>query len=319
MERVKNFLREENKSAKLFAVLTIVGLFVVGNATGVFATFIRSISLDDSTLSGYGYGYGYDDGTGYGYGYGYGPAEVITPVTPAPVSTGGGGGGGGGSFYAPIATASGTTITVGKTGIVVTTKNSDGTVTTTTFVRPGVMMKSLKEIKFNDISSNWAKNYIQHLVARGVVSNTEKFNPDNNLTRAEFLKIAINAAGLKTSSTGTTAFKDVASDAWYTPYVSLAVSRGIISNKSTNFRPNDSISRAEAAKIIVGIFGGNTSNTKLSFADVDATSDLAKYIETAKTLGFFSGQIVDGKLKFRPNDSITRAEIAKVVVNAFKL
>lgn len=29
--------------------------------------------------------------------------------------------------------------------------------------------------------------------------------------------------------------------------------------------------------------------------------------------------MLDGKLKFRPNDSITRAEIAKVVVNAFKL
>lgn len=128
----------------------------------------------------------------------------------------------------------------------------------------------------------------------------------------------MNAAGWKTT-TNTTVFKDVASSEWYAPYVSLALSKGIISNKNTNFRPNDTISRAEAAKIIVGIFGGNTANRKITFADVDASSDLAKYIETAKELGFFSGQLIDGKLKFRPNDSITRAEISKVVVKAFSL
>lgn len=133
------------------------------------------------------------------------------------------------------------------------------------------------------------------------------------------MKIAFNAAGIKTTATGTTSFKDVASDSWYSPYVSLALSKGIVSDKNTNFRPNDSISRAEAAKIIVGIFGANVVNTETTFTDVDATSDLAKYIETAKSLGFFSGQVVDGKSLFRPNDSITRAEISKVVVRAFKL
>ena len=316
MERVKNFFREENKAAKLFAVMTIVGLFAIGNATGVFAAFFRTISLDGSALSGYGYGYGYDNASGYGYGYGYGAAApVVTPVvTPAPVSSGGGGGGG-----SQIITPTNTKVTTNNNGVVVTTTDANGVTTTLTFVRPGVILKSLKDIKFTDISNNWAKGYIQHLVARGVINNTEKYNPDNNLTRAEFLKIVFNAAGLKATATGATIFKDVESNIWYSPYVSLALSKGIVTNKNTNFRPNDSISRAEAAKIIVGIFGANVTGVKLSFADVDASSDLMKYIETAKTLGFFSGQTIGGKLNFRPNDSITRAEIAKVVVKAFKL
>ncbi len=93
----------------------------------------------------------------------------------------------------------------------------------------------------------------------------------------------------------------------------------LISNRSTRFRPNDSISRAEAAKIIVRAFGGSPSNRNISFTDVDMYSDLTAYIETAKELGFFSGQVVNGKLKFRPYDSITRAEIAKVIANAFGL
>lgn len=217
-------------------------------------------------------------------------------------------------------TASGVTTDITKTEniVTVTTTTASGTVTTTTFTKPGLALKSLAEIKFTDISSNWAKGYIEHLVVRGVVNNTEKYNPDNNLTRAEFLKIAFNAAGWKTT-TNTTVFKDVATTAWYAPYVSLALSKGIISSNATNFRPDHTISRAEAAKIIVGIFGGNTANRKITFTDVDASSDLTKYIETAKELGFFSGQLIDGKLKFRPNDSITRAEIAKVVVKAFDL
>lgn len=203
--------------------------------------------------------------------------------------------------------------------VTVTTTTASGITTTTIFHIPGLVLKSLSEIKFTDISSNWAKGYIEHLVARGVIDNTDKYNPDNNLTRAEFLKIAFNTAGWETSATGTTVFKDVAAGAWYTPYISLALSKGIVSDRFTNFRPNDTISRAEAAKIIVGIFGGNTTNRKITFEDVNISSDLTKYIETAKILGFFSGQVIDGKLKFRPNDSITRAEIAKVVVNAFGL
>lgn len=162
-----------------------------------------------------------------------------------------------------------------------------GTVTTT-FIRPAVVLKSLKDVKFTDISNNWAKNYIIHLVARGVVNNVEKYNPDNNLTRAEFLKIAFNAAGWKMGTAGTTTFKDVPENMWYAPYVSYALSKDIVTGKNANFRPNDSISRAEAAKIIVGIFGASVNSTTTSFADVDVNSDLAKFVETAKNLGFFS-------------------------------
>jgi len=38
------------------------------------------------------------------------------------------------------------------------------------------------------------------------------------------------------------------------------------------------------------------------------------YVIKAKELGIISGQTIDGKLVFRPNDSITRAESAKIIV-----
>ncbi len=57
----------------------------------------------------------------------------------------------------------------------------------------------------------------------------------------------------------------------------------------------------------------------MTFVDVNYNSDLAKYIETAVSLQVASGQMRGGNRIFRPNDPITRAEIAKVVVNTFGL
>lgn len=203
--------------------------------------------------------------------------------------------------------------------MVISTKQSDGTIVTTTFKHPPVLLQSIDDIKFIDITNNWARDYISRLVSRGIVNNVKRYHPDNNLTRAEFLKITFNAASWKAFGTGTIVFEDVMTDTWYAPYVALATSRGIITSKNTYFRPNDTITRAEAAKIIVGVLGVSLANNDTSFADVDPYSDLTPYIETAKNFGFFTGQMIDGELRFRPNDPITRAEIAKVVVNAFNL
>ena len=57
----------------------------------------------------------------------------------------------------------------------------------------------------------------------------------------------------------------------------------------------------------------------MTFVDVNRYSDLAKYIEAAKFLNIISGQVRNGNNIFRPNDTMTRAEIAKVVANAFGL
>ncbi len=57
----------------------------------------------------------------------------------------------------------------------------------------------------------------------------------------------------------------------------------------------------------------------MTFVDVSRTSDLAKYIEAATFLNIFAGQMRMNQRIFRPEDPITRAEIAKVVVNAFGL
>lgn len=93
----------------------------------------------------------------------------------------------------------------------------------------------------------------------------------------------------------------------------------MISSANKNFRPNDTITRAEAMKILMVALGTKTDGIRITFTDLDASSDLAKYVEAAKSTGIVSGEIVNGKARFRPNDAITRAEIAKIVAKAFGL
>ncbi len=138
--------------------------------------------------------------------------------------------------------------------VTVTITTASGTLTNTFYI-PGQVLKALKDVKFKDISSNWAKGHIQKLVSHGLLDNTERYRPDDRLTRAEFLKIVIDTVGWDTASaTSSMTFRDVDSSAWYAPYISVALSRGIISDTSQDFRPNSAISRAEAAKILVVVF-----------------------------------------------------------------
>jgi hypothetical protein len=174
-----------------------------------------------------------------------------------------------------------------------------------------------KDIKLWDTKKNWAREYIERLTMIGVVDNVDRFRPRDNVTRAEFLKLVMKAGGCNPDVSTTNVFKDVAKDAWYAPYVALALDENIISDSFDRFRPNDSITRGEATKILVGVFNVSFEVDSNTFSDVNPDDDLAKYIEAAKSLGFFDGQIKNGKQTFRPNDAITREEVAKVVAVVF--
>jgi len=114
-----------------------------------------------------------------------------------------------------------------------------------------VLITDTRDILFRDISVNWAEADIQRLVIRGIIDNVAYFHPHESLSRAEFLKIIINTAGwIKPTLVLNVAFNDVSSESWYSPYVSVGISRGLLEN-TTLFRPNDPITRAEASMMLM--------------------------------------------------------------------
>ena len=149
-------------------------------------------------------------------------------------------------------------------------------------------------------------------------------NPDRRLTRAEFLKLVLNAAGVDVTQEADPVYKDVASTHTLKQYIAYATRHGIVSGQGEFFRPNDRITRAEASKIFVNALGiGLPPVNKGVFADVPANNTLASYIEAAYDSCLLHGRhTIDGEplpgqpRVFEPHDSITLGEAVKVIYNS---
>lgn len=117
---------------------------------------------------------------------------------------------------------------------------------------------------FTDVTSHWGKSYIELLAGKliidGVTDTT--FEPDRNITRAEFAALIVRSLGLSTV-TGATYFDDVNESDWYAGVVGAAAKAGLVDGyEDDTFRPNAQITREELAAIVVRAYkyaGGKTT------------------------------------------------------------
>ncbi|CAM3939053.1 bifunctional 2',3'-cyclic-nucleotide 2'-phosphodiesterase/3'-nucleotidase [Alkalicoccus chagannorensis] len=99
--------------------------------------------------------------------------------------------------------------------------------------------------------------------------------------------------------------------------VQQLVSNGIIQGFPGNeFRPNASITRADTAIMLTRALGLHTNVDAEGFADVSEDHYAANAVAAVQAAGIFQG---DGNDSFRPNDDITRGEIAAVLVRAYDM
>ena len=136
------------------------------------------------------------------------------------------------------------------------------------------------------------------------------FGPDRNMTRAEVTTMFARLLTEKMAAdqTYSNTFSDVAKSHWAANYIGYMQQFGIVTGYTDgSFRPDASVTRAEFAAI-ASRFEKLTEGNK-SFSDVPSSHWAAKYINFAATRGWVNGY-ADGT--FRPNNSITRAEVAAV-------
>lgn len=180
--------------------------------------------------------------------------------------------------------------------------------------QPVITAKPIDEDGFIDVDPR-TKYYtaIKYLTDKKIVSGSNgRFFPEGDITRAELVKIVFGAAGITPDMSLTNTFSDVDGNAWYAPYVATAKAKGIIGGYSDGtFRPNKTITRAEALKVIINTLQNDTldSVSFKVFDDVDTTVWYASYANFAKVseLLEFAGN------KFEPDRAIERAEVANAV------
>ncbi len=167
---------------------------------------------------------------------------------------------------------------------------------------------------FSDLDSvPWAVESIKALVKKEIVNGIGRnmFDPDGNVTREQFAKMAVLAAGLEIDGTET-AFEDVEAEAWYSKYIAAAVKGGIINGVSdTMFGTGEAVTRQDAAAILYRLAGKPAVSRGETFAD---DSDIADYAKDA-VYALKSAGIINGRddNTFDPSNTCTRAEAAKMI------
>lgn len=176
---------------------------------------------------------------------------------------------------------------------------------------------------FSDVSStSWASGVIKSMAAKHIlegISATE-FNPQSEVTRAQFAAIITRALGLKAGSTPS--FADVDSKSWYAGAVAAVNEAGIVLGRSKDaFAPNERITREEMAVMIVRAYeylqGSRVSQASDTAAGAFSDySQIHSWAKNAAGIALQAGLIKGrGNQQFAPQGSMTRAESAQVIAN----
>ncbi|WP_405106092.1 polysaccharide lyase family 8 super-sandwich domain-containing protein [Paenibacillus sp. FSL K6-1217] len=166
-----------------------------------------------------------------------------------------------------------------------------------------------------DIAGHWAEASIREAVKQGIITGypNGSFQPNRNVTRAEFTVMLANALKLQNAEAALS-FKD--SDRigpWAKAAIARAVSLGIIQgDNNSNFRPDAPVTRAEMAVMLARALRLAPAAHSAGFADDrDIPAWAVGAAAEMKKSGLMQGK---GNNNFFPKDAATRAETVTVLL-----
>ncbi len=178
-------------------------------------------------------------------------------------------------------------------------------------------------ISFTDVANHWAKDAINDMGSRMVVTGvgSSTYEPNRSITRAEFAAVVVRALGLQKGTTES-AFGDVTLTDWFNGYVDTATSYSLITGyDSTSYGPNDAITREQAMAIITRTM--KIAGMNVSLTDSEESAFLSKYTDGASISSYaregaaacLKAGIITGTsaTEISPKDCVTRAEVAVMV------
>ncbi len=100
-------------------------------------------------------------------------------------------------------------------------------------------------------ADSWFKPYIDAAVQQGIIKGYEDhtFRPNQNISRAEGVKILFSSFAIKLPTTAHPTYSDIKADNWFYPYASLLQDKGLWAPDTVLFEPNQGLTRSEIAGI----------------------------------------------------------------------
>jgi len=173
---------------------------------------------------------------------------------------------------------------------------------------------------FSDITVSSQRNNILKFAQIGIVDgyNDWSFKPYQNMTRTEFLKVALisHCHEYQNEDTSTLIYSDVDWDSWQARVISKAESLWMINgdideNRNSIFRPNDIITKAEAVKILMRLSFITAQNPVILWY-TDITIPWHEwYIITWESLWLFESERDNGK--FYPDSWVRRQDMIDLI------
>jgi len=189
------------------------------------------------------------------------------------------------------------------------------------------------ESVFTDVSD--ATDYsaaIQWMAENKVINGyaDSSFKPDKCVNRAEFLKMLFVVQEAELSSVENLSFSDVDNSAWYAPYLATALQTKIVEGyEDGTFKPEQCVTRAEAAKMVVVSYRFPVNlakhfdydyETQMStwhfihsdYTDVDVKAWYYEYLGRLLEFELIGIDHVE-KNGFGPNKDMSRKEVAELL------
>ncbi len=186
-------------------------------------------------------------------------------------------------------------------------------------------------LTFTDVpADSWFAPYVATVTKRGVMGGytdvngvpTGKFGPGDPVTVAQLAKIAHTALKIDENEFMSASRNPLARGQWFTRYIASAEERGWLIYLDGTIDPHRPATRADVVTTLLQIFDVPVRWGKgTAFTDVLRKTPYSGAIETAAEEGIVSGSTdPDGKATglFHPSDSITRAEISKILIAVYE-
>lgn len=170
---------------------------------------------------------------------------------------------------------------------------------------------------FVDITGHWAEEMIGILHAHQKINGygEGRFEPDQSVTRAEFITLAANILELPQKDSSRNTFSDVLEDHWAYKAVANASALGVVQGDGDHFYPDNKITREEMVTILARAF--RVKNDSIPMKKDGNTKQFDDYntleMWSKPAFGFFiQNGLIQGKEgnRLEPKANASRAEAA---------
>ncbi|WP_429086270.1 tandem-95 repeat protein [Brassicibacter mesophilus] len=182
---------------------------------------------------------------------------------------------------------------------------------------------------FKDVENHWSREAVNDMASRLVINGVSEniFEPNRDITRAEFAAITVNALGLMRKGESKEIFVDVKGNDWYYDAVSKAYEYKLISGYNDGtFRPNDKITREEAMAIIASAMNLTGLNSHISENDIDAIlnnysdgNNISTWAKESVARCIIQNIVTGYDNQLMVKENITRAETTTIIQKMLKV